>query len=66
MVDWSYLEHHVYGHEASCMSRPIAIRKGRFEAVTEFSTKVLNPVVRALEKTGAKFIQIDEPAAATD
>ncbi len=66
MADWSYLEHYIYGHEASCMSKALSLRKGREAAVMDFATEVLNPVVRELEKSGAKFIQIDEPAAATD
>jgi 5-methyltetrahydropteroyltriglutamate--homocysteine methyltransferase len=66
MVDWSYLEHYTYGYEASNVSRGLAIRKGREEAVMDFATEVLNPVVHALENSGAKFIQIDEPAAASD
>ncbi len=66
MIDWSYLEHYVYGQDATCVSKPISMRKGRWEAVMDFSTKVLNPITIGLEKIGAKFIQIDEPAAATD
>jgi 5-methyltetrahydropteroyltriglutamate--homocysteine methyltransferase len=66
MADWSYLEHYIYGHEASCMDRSLVIHKGRMDAVIDFATRVLNPIVRALEKSNAKFIQIDEPAAATD
>lgn len=66
MADWSYLEHYIYGHEASCMSKALSLRKGREKAVMDFATEVLNPVIRELEKSGAKFIQIDEPAAATD
>lgn len=66
MADWSYLEHYIYGHEASCMSKALSLRKGREKAVMDFATEVLNPVIRELEKSSAKFIQIDEPAAATD
>jgi 5-methyltetrahydropteroyltriglutamate--homocysteine methyltransferase len=68
MVDWSYLEYYVYGkdQQSVCVSKPLAVKKGRWDAVMEFSTKVLNPAVVALDKAGAKFIQIDEPAAATD
>jgi 5-methyltetrahydropteroyltriglutamate--homocysteine methyltransferase len=66
MVDWSYLEHYIYGYEVANVSKAIAIRKGREEAIMDFATRVLNPVVCALENSGAKFIQIDEPAAATD
>lgn len=66
MVDWSYLEHYICGYEAANVSRLLARRKGREKAVMDFATEVLNPVIRALENTGAKFIQIDEPAAATD
>lgn len=66
MADWSYLEHYIYGHEASCMNKALSLRKGREKAVMDFATEVLNPVIRELEKSGAKFIQIDEPAAATD
>lgn len=66
MVDWSYLEHYIYGYEAANVCRRLTRRKGREEAVMDFATEVLNPVIRALENSGAKFIQIDEPAAATD
>jgi len=66
MVDWSYLEHYTYEDGAIWASRTLVKHKGREEAVMDFATKVLNPVVRALEKSEAKFIQIDEPAAATD
>jgi 5-methyltetrahydropteroyltriglutamate--homocysteine methyltransferase len=66
MADWSYLENYIYRHEANCMSKSLAISKGREEAVIDFATEVLNPVVRALEGSDAKFIQLDEPAAATD
>jgi 5-methyltetrahydropteroyltriglutamate--homocysteine methyltransferase len=65
MVDWSYLEHYIYGYEAN-VNRLLTRRKGREGAVMDFATEVINPVIRALEKFGAKFIQIDEPAAATD
>lgn len=64
--DWSYLENYICGHEANCISKSLAIGKGREEAVMDFATEVLNPVVRDLERSDAKFIQIDEPAAATD
>jgi 5-methyltetrahydropteroyltriglutamate--homocysteine methyltransferase len=66
MVDWSYLEHYVYGDPYACMSKPMAMRKGRWQAAMDFSTHVLNPIAVSLEQAGTKFIQIDEPAAATD
>lgn len=66
MSDWSFIEHYRKLHESSGDAPRTAIRKARSDAVLDFARNVLNPIVLALAKRGAKVIQIDEPAASTN
>ncbi len=66
MADWSYVEHHRKVFENAGENPLTSLREGREAAVMDFAKNVLNPVVKALAKAGAKVIQIDEPAASTN
>ncbi len=66
MGDWSYVEFYRHKYEGRG-ERPLeSLKKGRRDAILDFSTKVLNPIVKKLVNEGAEVIQIDEPAAATN
>ncbi len=66
MADWSYLEHYRTEQEKKGSRGGTTIANARKSAVIDFATEVLNPAVLALSEAGAKVIQIDEPAAATN
>lgn len=66
MADWSYLEHYRREQEGKGVRGGTAISDARRSAVIDFATNVLNPAVLALADAGAKVVQIDEPAAATN
>ncbi|MDP3742089.1 MAG: hypothetical protein Q8R15_02120 [Candidatus Micrarchaeota archaeon] len=66
MADWSYIEYHRQQFEAKGETPLTALQKGRGKAVLDFAKNVLNPIVTALAKAGAKVIQIDEPGASTN
>ncbi len=66
MADWSYLEYYRDLTESKGERGNKAISDSRREAILDFARNVLNPIVLRLVKSGAKVIQIDEPAATTD
>ncbi|MFH1106374.1 MAG: hypothetical protein V1787_00610 [Candidatus Micrarchaeota archaeon] len=66
MADWSYIEHHRAVRERAGEAPLQALQGGRRDAIMDFAEHVLNPVVRRLADAGAKVIQVDEPAAATN
>ncbi len=64
MADWSYIEY--YRKEREKESNGLkAVQESRRDAVLDFAREVLNPIVKEYVNSGAKVIQIDEPAAST-
>lgn len=65
LVDWSYDEFYT----ASTIPGKISIRKeceeSRREFIKDISKDIIYPNIKALYDSGARIIQIDEPAAAT-
>lgn len=65
LVDWSFDEYYIKGAEIGT-SRGIEKRKeARKEFLKDMSERVIKPNIEALIREGARFIQIDEPAATT-
>jgi 5-methyltetrahydropteroyltriglutamate--homocysteine methyltransferase len=63
MADWSYDEH--YSHEGALGASPEHRYEGRRRFVADVAERVIRPNVEGLVSAGAKWIQIDEPAATT-
>jgi 5-methyltetrahydropteroyltriglutamate--homocysteine methyltransferase len=63
MVDWSYDEH--YTHEGALGASSERRYEGRRRFVADVAERVLRPNVEGLVAAGAKWLQIDEPAATT-
>ncbi len=66
MSDWSYLEHYRDLYASKGKEGNEAISESRKAAILDFARNVLNPIALRLAKSGAKVVQIDEPAASTD
>jgi len=66
MADWSFIEYYRKLHESKGEAPRTAITNARRDAVLDFARNVLNPVVLKLVKSGARVVQIDEPAASTN
>ena len=63
MEDWSYDEH--YSHEGALGGSAERRYEGRRRFVSDVARNVILPNVRGLVEAGAKWIQMDEPAATT-
>jgi 5-methyltetrahydropteroyltriglutamate--homocysteine methyltransferase len=63
IVDWSYDEH--YGSRPALGAERGASSEGRRTFTRDVAERVVGPLARALAETGAGWLQIDEPAAAT-
>lgn len=63
MVDWSYDEH--YSGEGALGASAERRQDARRRFVSDVATSVISPNVNGLVESGADWIQIDEPAAAT-
>jgi 5-methyltetrahydropteroyltriglutamate--homocysteine methyltransferase len=63
MVDWSYDEH--YAREGALGGSAERRFDARRQFVADVAEHVIRPNVRGLAEGGAKWIQIDEPAATT-
>lgn len=65
LMDWSYDEHYI----ASVVPGKTGVHKARHQSRREFlfdlTQKVIHPNIQALYEHGARYIQIDEPAATT-
>lgn len=65
VVDWSYDEHYLSSVVPGKSAVREARRKARKEFLVDIAKKVIYPNVKALYDRGARYIQIDEPAATT-
>ncbi|MBU2100407.1 hypothetical protein KKB11_04195, partial [Candidatus Micrarchaeota archaeon] len=63
MTDWSYVEYYAELQEKKASGNPV--KEARRNAVLDFASDVINPIVKEYVKAGAEVIQIDEPAAST-
>jgi 5-methyltetrahydropteroyltriglutamate--homocysteine methyltransferase len=63
MVDWSYDEH--YSHEGALGASAEHRYEGRRRFVADVAERVIRPNVEGLVAAGARWLQIDEPAATT-
>jgi len=65
IVDWSFDEHYMKQLNIADTDFLRKRRNVRAEFLTDVSRELIYPNIRALIKAGAKYIQIDEPAATT-
>ncbi|MEO0222656.1 MAG: hypothetical protein ABIL36_04245 [candidate division WOR-3 bacterium] len=65
LVDWSFDEYYLKGVEIGVKGVVERRKRARWEFLKDISENVIKPNIKALIDEGAKFIQIDEPAATT-
>ena len=65
LVDWSFDEFYLRGVEIGTREGRRHRREARARFLHDLATQVIHPNLKALYDAGARFLQIDEPAATT-
>jgi 5-methyltetrahydropteroyltriglutamate--homocysteine methyltransferase len=65
LVDWSFDEFYVKGVEIGTYSGLKNRKLARKQFINDMAKEIIYPNLKALYENGAKFLQIDEPAATT-
>lgn len=63
LVDWSYDEHYIKHAKRNGLTPRQRARGARREFLLDVAKNVVRPNIQSLVKAGAKYVQIDEPAA---
>lgn len=66
LTNWSFNEYYLKKWKAIEKNRKIASHKANRELALGLAKDIIRPNIEALTRAGAKYIQIDEPAATTD
>lgn len=65
IVDWSFDEHYVKNLAPGVANIHELRKEARSQFLTDVSRNVIYPTLESLNKAGARWLQIDEPAATT-
>jgi 5-methyltetrahydropteroyltriglutamate--homocysteine methyltransferase len=65
LVDWSFDEHYLGGVAPGADDVGPARREARVRFLADVAEGVIHPNLRSLHEEGARYLQIDEPAATT-